>query len=89
MNENSEIMLIDWSNSPMQAIAPRKETGMPSVTQNARRRRRNRASTTKTSTSPEKPFLTSRLMRLSSSAALSCQVSIVMPSGIVCAARAT
>ena len=89
MNANSEIILIDWSNSPMQAIAPRNEIGMPRVTQNANRMRRNRVNTTKTSTKPERAFLSSRLMRPCSSAELSCRVAKVIPAGSVEAVRAT
>ena len=65
MKENSEIMLMETPNIGINAMAPRNEIGIPRVIQNASRRRKNRASTTKTSTSPVSALSTRSPTRLS------------------------
>ena len=55
-NANSDIMLMEMSRLGINAIAPRKEIGIPRLTQSARRNSKKRASATKTSTNPVAPL---------------------------------
>ena len=56
MNANSEIMLIDTSSVGISQNVPRNEIGMPRLTQNASRKRRNNASTMNTRQNPVRPL---------------------------------
>ena len=56
MNANSEIMLIDTSSAGISQNVPRNEIGMPRLTQNASRKRRNNASTINTRQNPVSPL---------------------------------
>ena len=89
MNANSDIMLIETSNTGISAIEPRKDTGMPSVTHSASRRRRNSASTTNTIAKPVIALLASRSIRLLSTLAESSQVAMLIPGGAVAENRST
>ena len=81
MNANSEMTLTDTSSPGISAIAPRKEIGMPRLTQKARRSSRNNVSTTKTSRNPVAPLRSINVSRSFSTSAWSCQSVIEMPSG--------
>ncbi len=63
MKAKSEIMLIVTPKNGRNRNAPRKETGIPSVTQKATRTSRKSPSRTSTRTSPRPPFLRSRVRR--------------------------
>ena len=71
MKAKRESMLIDTSKGSISRKLPRKEMGIPSITQKARRRSRNRLRQTKTSTRPTWALRSSRSSRLRSSRASS------------------
>ena len=58
MNAKSEMMLIETSSAGRKKSAPRNDTGMPIVTQNATLSSRKRPSTISTSSKPSAMFLT-------------------------------
>ena len=70
-------------------MAPRNEIGIPRLTQNARRKRRKRASEANTSTKPAAKLRSSRLSRPARIFDISFQVASSMPAGIRGPASAT
>ena len=89
MKAKSDMTLIDTSSAGIRMKAPRNETGMPRLTQNARRSSRNSASRMKTTTKPDRPFRTINDRRALSNFAWSCQTVIEIPSGNVAWVRST
>ena len=71
------------------ATAPRKQIGIPRLTQKASRMSRNSASTTKTSMNPAAPFSNMIASRSVSTSDWSCQTVSLTPSGNQASARRT
>ena len=89
MKAKIETMLTDTPVTAISAMAPRNETGIPRLTQKARRSSRNSASTPKTSTNPAAPLRSMIDRRSFSTSAWSCQTVKKIPSGIRACARST
>ena len=89
MKAKHETMLTLRSRLGISAKAPRKQIGIPRLTQKARRMSRNSVSTTKTSTKPAAPLLSMIASRSVSTSDWSCQIVSVMPSGSHVSARRT
>lgn len=81
MKPNNEIMLIEAPMNGINRNAPRIDTGIPSVTQNASRGSRKRPSRSRTSTNPRTAFRSRRSMRLRKNSEASSQTAIRMSSG--------
>ena len=89
MKAKHETMLTLRSRLGMRAKAPRKQMGIPRLTQKARRMSRNSVSTTKTSTKPAAPLASMIASRSVSTCDWSCQIVSVTPSGNQASARRT
>ena len=81
MKANSEIMLIDTSSDGISQNVPRNEIGMPRLTQKAKRKRRNNASTMNTRQNPVTPFRIIKSRRPARYTESSCHVVRWIPSG--------
>ena len=86
---NSEIMLIETPVAGIRSRAPRKEIGIPSMTQRARRICRKRLKIRKTMINPRKAFLIKRFIRLWKISEVSYQVEILIDAGMVGALSCT
>ena len=80
-NANNDMMLMETSRLGIKAIAPRNETGIPRLTQSARRRSRKRASAMKTSANPVAPVRSISDSRALNIFAVSCQIVSEIPAG--------
>ena len=81
MNAKREIILMETSSVGISQKVPRKEIGIPRLTQKANRKRRNNAKTMKTKQKPVSPFLIIRSLRPARYTESSCHVVKLIPSG--------
>ena len=88
MKANVETTLAVTSRLGISMIMPRKEMGIPRLTQNARRSSRNSASITNTSAKPMAPFRSMSDSRSIRTSAWFIQTVSVIPSGMPACARA-